>query len=159
MAAAGVPMRTLQEWMGHRDQSTTQRYADYAPSSREAEMVAAAFERQSRARPRVRRPRRNFPAARRWCFPGKATARSRRHQMERHVAANPAPRRVKNAWSRPGGESVRLAAATRRAQAAPGGFRVSCLYLCGWSKCACRFPPLITCSGTLSTTLAGLAVW
>ena len=45
MAAAGVPMRTLQEWMGHRDLSTTQRYADYAPSSREAEMVAAAFAR------------------------------------------------------------------------------------------------------------------
>jgi len=45
MAAAGVPMRTLQEWMGHRDLSTTQRYADYAPSTREAEMVAAAFAR------------------------------------------------------------------------------------------------------------------
>jgi integrase len=43
MAAAGVPMRTLQEWMGHRDIETTQRYADYAPSAREAEMVAAAF--------------------------------------------------------------------------------------------------------------------
>ena len=45
MAAAGVPMRTLQEWMGHRDLATTQRYADYAPSTREAEMVAAAFAR------------------------------------------------------------------------------------------------------------------
>ena len=43
MAAAGVPMRTLQEWMGHRDIATTQRYADYAPSTQEAEMVAAAF--------------------------------------------------------------------------------------------------------------------
>jgi integrase len=43
MAAAGVPMRTLQEWMGHRDIETTQRYADYAPSAREAEYVAAAF--------------------------------------------------------------------------------------------------------------------
>jgi integrase len=42
MAAAGVPMRTLQEWMGHRDLATTQRYADYAPSTREVEMVAAA---------------------------------------------------------------------------------------------------------------------
>ena len=41
MAAAGVPMRTLQEWMGHRDIETTQRYADYAPSAREAELVAA----------------------------------------------------------------------------------------------------------------------
>ena len=45
MAAAGVPMRTLQEWMGHRDLATTQLYADYAPSAREAEMVAAAFAR------------------------------------------------------------------------------------------------------------------
>lgn len=45
MAAAGVPMRTLQEWMGHRDVQTTQIYADYAPSAHEAEMVAAAFGR------------------------------------------------------------------------------------------------------------------
>jgi hypothetical protein len=30
MAAAGGSMRTLQEWMGHRDIATTQRYADYA---------------------------------------------------------------------------------------------------------------------------------
>ncbi len=43
MAAAGVPLRTIQEWLGHRDLTTTQRYADYAPSAREAEMVAAAF--------------------------------------------------------------------------------------------------------------------
>ncbi|HEY4277464.1 MAG TPA: site-specific integrase [Conexibacter sp.] len=45
MAAAAVPMRTLQEWMGHRDLTTTQRYADYAPSAHEGEMVAAAFAR------------------------------------------------------------------------------------------------------------------
>jgi integrase len=44
-AAAGVPMRTLQEWMGHRDIETTQLYADYAPRSRDAELVAAAFSR------------------------------------------------------------------------------------------------------------------
>jgi integrase len=31
MASAGVPMRTLQEWMGHRDYKTTLIYADYAP--------------------------------------------------------------------------------------------------------------------------------
>ncbi len=43
MAAVGTPMRALQEWMGHRDIATTQRYADYSPSSREAELVAAAF--------------------------------------------------------------------------------------------------------------------
>ena len=47
MAAAGVPLRTLQEWMGHRDLATTQIYADYAPSAREAEMVAAAFAREA----------------------------------------------------------------------------------------------------------------
>jgi integrase len=33
MAAAGVPMRTLQEWMGHRDIQTTMIYADYAPDA------------------------------------------------------------------------------------------------------------------------------
>jgi integrase len=47
MAAAGVPLRTLQEFLGHRDLTTTQIYADYAPSAREAEMVAAAFGRDS----------------------------------------------------------------------------------------------------------------
>jgi len=36
-------MRTLQEWMGHRDIATTQRYADYAPGHNEAELVALAF--------------------------------------------------------------------------------------------------------------------
>ena len=45
MVAAGVPMRTLQEWLGHRDTETTQRYADYAPRARDAELVAAAFAR------------------------------------------------------------------------------------------------------------------
>jgi len=43
MAAAGVAMRTLQEWMGHRDLATTLIYADYAPSAREAALVEAAF--------------------------------------------------------------------------------------------------------------------
>jgi integrase len=47
MAAAGVPMRTLQEWLGHRDLATTQIYADYAPSAHEAAMIAAAFVRGS----------------------------------------------------------------------------------------------------------------
>ncbi len=44
MAAAGVPMRTLQEFMGHRDITTTQIYADYAPNPHEAELVEAAFQ-------------------------------------------------------------------------------------------------------------------
>ena len=43
MAAAGVPMRTLQEWMGHRDVTTTQRYADYAPGLEDAGLVERAF--------------------------------------------------------------------------------------------------------------------
>lgn len=42
-AAAGVPMRMLQEWMGHRDLKTTEIYADYAPSEHEAELVERAF--------------------------------------------------------------------------------------------------------------------
>jgi integrase len=49
MAAAGVPLRTLQEWLGHRDITTTQRYADYSPSEHEGEMVEAAFERPAPA--------------------------------------------------------------------------------------------------------------
>jgi integrase len=43
VAAAGVPMRTLQEWMGHRDFRTTLIYADYSPGEREGEMVDDAF--------------------------------------------------------------------------------------------------------------------
>jgi integrase len=43
MAAAGVPLRTLQEWMGHRDSATTQRYADYAPSVHEQSMIERAW--------------------------------------------------------------------------------------------------------------------
>ena len=43
MAAAGVPMRTLQEWMGHSDHSTTLIYADYAPMPREVDLAERAF--------------------------------------------------------------------------------------------------------------------
>lgn len=43
MAAAGVPMRTLQEWMGHRDFKTTLIYADYMPGEHEALLVNQAF--------------------------------------------------------------------------------------------------------------------
>ena len=46
MAAAGVPIRTLQEWMGHRDYKTTLIYADYAPAANEAALVNAAFARE-----------------------------------------------------------------------------------------------------------------
>jgi integrase len=43
MAAAGVALRTLQEWMGHRDFKTTLIYADYQPSAGEANLVERAF--------------------------------------------------------------------------------------------------------------------
>ena len=40
MTAAGVPMRTSQERLGHRDVSTALVYVDYALRAREAEPVA-----------------------------------------------------------------------------------------------------------------------
>jgi integrase len=43
MAAAGVPMRVLQEWVGHRDIATTERYADYAPSQHESDLIERAW--------------------------------------------------------------------------------------------------------------------
>jgi len=43
IAAAGVPLRTLQEWMGHRDFKTTLIYADYQPRDDEVEVVDGAF--------------------------------------------------------------------------------------------------------------------
>lgn len=42
-ASERVSMRTLQEWMGHRDFATTLIYADYQPGERESELVDAAF--------------------------------------------------------------------------------------------------------------------
>jgi integrase len=43
MAASGVPLRTIQHWMGHADAKTTQIYAHYQPSDAEAESVDSAF--------------------------------------------------------------------------------------------------------------------
>lgn len=43
MAAAGVPLRTIQHWMGHADAKTTQIYAHYQPSDAEADTVDSAF--------------------------------------------------------------------------------------------------------------------
>jgi integrase len=44
-AAAGVPLRRLQEWLGHRDYKTVLIYADYQPDDRrEADLVGRAFE-------------------------------------------------------------------------------------------------------------------
>ena len=49
MAGVGVPIRTLQEWMGHRDFKTTLIYADYSPSEHEAAWVQEAFAKVSTA--------------------------------------------------------------------------------------------------------------
>jgi integrase len=44
MAAAGAPLRAIQEWMGHADYRTTSIYADYAPDpSGGARYAAIAF--------------------------------------------------------------------------------------------------------------------
>jgi len=44
VAASGeVSMRTLQEWMGHRDFKTTLIYADYQPGEQEAKTLDRAF--------------------------------------------------------------------------------------------------------------------
>jgi len=47
MAAAGVSLRTVQEWMGHRDFKATLIYADYAPDAHERDLVQRAFTRRS----------------------------------------------------------------------------------------------------------------
>jgi integrase len=43
-ASAGVPLRTLQAWMGHADIKTTMVYTHYAPGANEAELVNGVFE-------------------------------------------------------------------------------------------------------------------
>jgi integrase len=40
MAAAGAPLRAIQEWMGHRDYKTTLVYADYAPDGSQGRAFA-----------------------------------------------------------------------------------------------------------------------
>ncbi len=54
MAAAGVPLRTIQEYLGHADLKTTQIYAHYAPSAREVAVINEAFGAATK-RPRGRR--------------------------------------------------------------------------------------------------------
>jgi hypothetical protein len=42
-----VPLRTLQEWLGHRDFKTTLIYANYAASEREDELIELAYGHQT----------------------------------------------------------------------------------------------------------------
>jgi integrase len=73
-ASPDVPMRKVQEWMGHRDYRTTLLYADYEPGGKKSDLVDAAFsskppttqkERtQPRASQRLSRLRRFFTARR-----------------------------------------------------------------------------------------------
>jgi integrase len=60
LAARGVPLRTIQEYLGHADLKTTQIYAHYAPSEGEVELMNDAFGEepaQVRKAPRRRRHR------------------------------------------------------------------------------------------------------
>jgi integrase len=51
MAAAGAPLRFIQEWMGHRTAQTTEIYADYAPDPTQgAKFAEAAFSSEVGAR-------------------------------------------------------------------------------------------------------------
>ena len=49
-------MRTLQEWMGHRDIQTTQRYADYCPNPGERDVVEAGFATGTNSSTNLRTP-------------------------------------------------------------------------------------------------------
>lgn len=54
MAAAGAPLRAVQEWMGHSDYRTTAIYADYAPDpSQGAYWAAKAFDSSPQLQPDV----------------------------------------------------------------------------------------------------------
>lgn len=55
LAAAGVPLRTIQEYLGHADLKTTQIYAHYAPSKHEVDTVNEAFGTQKRPAARSKR--------------------------------------------------------------------------------------------------------
>jgi integrase len=43
MARQGVPVGTIQAWMGHADLATTQLYMHYAPKAQDAATIDAAF--------------------------------------------------------------------------------------------------------------------
>ena len=51
LAASGVPLRTIQEFMGHADTKTTQIYVHYARSEHEIQLVDDAFASESKHTP------------------------------------------------------------------------------------------------------------
>jgi integrase len=57
LAAARVPLRTIQEWMGHQDGKTTEIYRHYAPDpDGGAAQIEAAFNRGPNLGPKLREP-------------------------------------------------------------------------------------------------------
>jgi integrase len=59
LAAAGVPLRTIQEYLGHAHLKTTQIYAHYAPSAREVQLINEAFGNSPSTKRTSRRRRRS----------------------------------------------------------------------------------------------------
>lgn len=51
MARQGVPVGTIQAWMGHADLTTTQLYMHYAPKANDAAMIDAAFDSDAGTNP------------------------------------------------------------------------------------------------------------
>ena len=42
-AAEGIPLRTIQQWMGHASITTTEIYASFMPRDQDAAVIGAAF--------------------------------------------------------------------------------------------------------------------
>ncbi len=76
MAAAGAPLRTLQEWMGHRSYTTTEVYADYAPDpSQGARLAELAFGLGPNPGPNLSETERNSARLKRPGKPNRTAAR------------------------------------------------------------------------------------
>ncbi|MEA2445428.1 MAG: hypothetical protein QOJ12_2720 [Thermoleophilales bacterium] len=55
LASAGVPLRAIQEFLGHADAKTTQIYAHYAPNEQEVDIVNDAFKSPTPTSPEAHR--------------------------------------------------------------------------------------------------------